>query len=133
MTLHEAYAKTQALNERTSLVPQGWYGFDQPFGWSQIVLDLHEKIVALHPDYEVHQVKEKFGGLRYYCSLDGHPVVADLIRAAEEEAANTCQMCGATPAEVVVREGWLRTLCGVHAPMDRDQLHKAIHALMEWL
>lgn len=37
-------------------------------GWMPIVLEAHEKFLALDPDYEINQIKEKFGGLRYYVS-----------------------------------------------------------------
>jgi len=38
-------------------------------GWWPIIAKLDRDIAALAPDYEIHQVKEKFGGLRYYVGL----------------------------------------------------------------
>lgn len=29
---------------------------------------LNDRLAAIDPDYVVHQVKEKFGALRYYCA-----------------------------------------------------------------
>jgi len=45
-------------------------------GWAQLVLDTHNKLVALDPDYTLDQIKEKYGQLRYYAEpsrkyLDG--------------------------------------------------------------
>lgn len=113
-----AYERTEQLND-TDLVPQGWYGFEQPIGWSKIVLDLHEKIVARYPDYEVHQVKQKFGGLRFYCAVAGRSYLEDeemkqWIAEAEAQAAETCEVCGAGGAKLRPG-GWIRTLCDEHA------------------
>jgi hypothetical protein len=35
-------------------------------GWYQLILDLDGKIGSIEPGYKVDQVKEKFGGLRFY-------------------------------------------------------------------
>jgi hypothetical protein len=77
-------------------------------GWHRIVLDLDDALAKLDPNYEVHQVKEKWGGLRYYCSLDTPEAIA-LIEAAEVKAAATCESCGA-PGRLV-HGSWMRTLC----------------------
>ena len=45
------------------------FGCDE--GWYPLIAGLHEQLSVLVPDYTLVQVKEKFGGLRYYTSLDG--------------------------------------------------------------
>ena len=35
-------------------------------GWRPIIVQLDRDIAAIESDYEVHQIKEKFGGLRFY-------------------------------------------------------------------
>lgn len=35
-------------------------------GWYPLVIELDKKLAEILPDYELHQVKEKFGTLRYY-------------------------------------------------------------------
>lgn len=65
-------------------------------GWYSIVVALDRAIAALYPDYEVHQVKEKFGGLRYYCEHSSDPAVQTLVYAAEKLTATTCESCGTT-------------------------------------
>lgn len=35
-------------------------------GWYPLLIALDEELNAIFPDYQVHQVKEKFAGLRYY-------------------------------------------------------------------
>lgn len=41
-----------------------WLSIDA--GWYPIIARLDAQLATLDPDYELHQVKEKFGGLRYY-------------------------------------------------------------------
>lgn len=48
-------------------IPDGWgrwISCDR--GWYPLLVELDEQISRLDPLYEIHQVKEKFGGLRYY-------------------------------------------------------------------
>jgi hypothetical protein len=56
-------------------------------GWWPIIADLDRHIAATAPDYRVHQIKEKFGGLRFYYALpDGSEDerIDDLIQSAEQ-------------------------------------------------
>ncbi len=91
-------------------------------GWHRIILDLDAKLAAIVPDYKVLQVKEKFGGLRYYIDWhqDQNPVLRGLIDEAERASFRTCEYCG-EPGEL--RPGttsskyrfWSKTLCDTHA------------------
>ena len=58
------------------------------------------------------QIKEKFGGLRFYYS-GGDDVIHDHVLIAERLSKQTCEECG---AEGKVRSdlGWIRTLCDTH-------------------
>ena len=107
--LSAAADQLKQLN-RPRRVRNGWYGFDVPHGWSLIVVDLHQQLTSRWPDYEVHQAKEKYGGLRYYCSVEGYPEAEKLIEQAEQQAQRTCQVCG-RDGKLREREGWLATLC----------------------
>jgi hypothetical protein len=65
------------------------------------------------------QVKEKFGGLRFYvqAATDKH---YQYISFAESMSYRTCEDCGA-PGKTYT-DGWHRTLCDIHAAMaGRDQ------------
>jgi hypothetical protein len=61
------------------------------------------------------QVKEKFGGLRFYvqAATDEH---YNYISFAESMSYRTCEVCGA-PGERYT-DGWHQTLCEVHAKED---------------
>ena len=99
--------------------PPGWYGLATPPGWDTIVEQLFLKLVAVYPDLEVYQIKEKFGGLRFYTNKDAEGPARALTNAAEAEAWRTCQRCGAAGAEQIVAweesvgpgSGWVSTLC----------------------
>lgn len=66
----------------------------------------------------VLQIKEKFGGLRFYVSfldddLEKQHAAHLRIQRAEGQSYKTCERCG-QPGEL--REGnWLKTLCDEHA------------------
>lgn len=61
------------LNEKyLKHIPKGWYGFDigTPIvpEWMEIINKIVEVCVIADPDFEIHQIKLKFGGIRFYCS-----------------------------------------------------------------
>jgi hypothetical protein len=60
------------------------------------------------------QVKEKFGGLRFYvqAATDKH---YNYISFAESMSYRTCEECGA-PGKTYT-DGWHQTLCDIHAEM----------------
>ena len=61
------------------------------------------------------QIKEKFGGLRFYvhAATDKH---YNYISFAESMSYRTCEECGA-PGKTYT-DGWHKTLCDIHAEMD---------------
>jgi hypothetical protein len=75
----------------------------------------------------VAQIKEKFGGLRFYYD-GGDETVYGMVRMAESWASNSCEECG-TPGKRN-GEGWVKTLCDFHiaerealrAEQDRKEL-----------
>jgi len=54
------------------------------------------------------QVKEKYGGLRFYMTA-GNDEIYNLISKAEELSCKTCEECGSPGEER--SGGWIRTLC----------------------
>jgi hypothetical protein len=70
----------------------------------------HEK----HPVVEqvvVEQIKEKFGGLRFYYK-GGDDKVYGMVRMAESWAEHTCEECGKPGTSR--SGGWIKTLCDEH-------------------
>ena len=60
-------------------IPKGWYGFDigTPIipAWMEIIDKIVEVCVEADPYFEIHQIKIKFGGIRFYTKSN---VIEDL-------------------------------------------------------
>lgn len=79
-------------------------------GWDWILEDLEIKISYIDPSYQIHQVKEKYGTLRFYCSSEKDPtanqIISDLTRIAEELSSKTCELCGNSSARSNKERGY---------------------------
>ena len=54
-------------------VEKGWYGFslaDAPLVWAMIIDKYLARLEVEAPDFKIHQIKLKFGGLRFYVQLN---------------------------------------------------------------
>jgi hypothetical protein len=88
-------------------------------GWYKIIEDLCNKIslvIDSLPEYEqeelyVVQIKEKFGGLRFYMSFYNKDI-EDLIKEAEILCYKTCEFCG-EPGEIKNKDNawWVKVRC----------------------
>lgn len=105
-------------------------------GWRPLLRELHQQLTGAGFSYEALQVKEKFGILRVYISVDGEEHVTfdltipgvgtitgqpeqgsdtysramELVYAAEEKSRVICEECG-EPGRLRDERFWLRTLC----------------------
>jgi hypothetical protein len=59
----------------------------------------------------IEQIKEKFGGLRFYYQ-GGDDTIHGMVRMAESWADRSCEECG-KPGKLR-GGGWIRTLCDEH-------------------
>ena len=88
------------------------FGFECGDGWFKIIDQLSADITALDKrdgtTTIATQVKEKFGGLRFYIQ-SGSDAVFALIDEAEALSERTCEMCG-EPGKLRGK-GWVSTLC----------------------
>lgn len=96
------------------------WGLDCGDGWYDLINDLSTKLEKLieqwiednpndkdnHP--RAAQVKEKFGGLRFYMT-SGVEEMRGLIKKAEDDSCTICEFCG--QPGTVRRRGWIITLC----------------------
>jgi hypothetical protein len=98
-----------------------WYGV--PTGWLPIIDKLCgaiQEYIDHHVSYtkdgqykpnqvKCSQMKEKFGGLRFY--TDGHDEVVDgMIKMAEYWCDHTCQDCS-SEEDLGITSGWVSVLC----------------------
>lgn len=84
---------TQDILDKYGILPPpcGAYLSD---GWFSLVERLIVDLIALGWDRDCHQIKVKFGGLRFYVGAASEECRAR-IAAAEVEAESTCSICGA--------------------------------------
>ncbi len=78
-------------------------------GWFGLVKELIEDCIALGWNKEICQIKEKFGGLRFYIN-SAPDEVFKRIREAEDKSFTTCEVTG-NPGQLRTDIGWYRTLC----------------------
>jgi len=100
------------------------FGIQHSSGWNGIIERLLTKIEAYltekyaagfrDPDYgfQIEQIKEKFGTLRFYVS-GADDQIFEWIDEAERASTYTCEECGAVDARLHTRIGgfWLYTRC----------------------
>ncbi len=130
---YEVFAKRM---EETypKMFSQPYGGFCVDKGWWPIIerlcaniqrrIDFWNKNHEKHPIIEqvvVSQIKEKFGGLRFYYD-GGDEYIRGMVTMAEEWADRTCETCG--NAGQSRKTGWIKTLCDEHAA-EREAAYKA--------
>lgn len=115
MDATSAVAATTSKWEQIAYCGKGWY-------W--ILEELDQKLLKLDPNYKIIQVKEKFGGLRYYFETEATDVLREIMYDCQEQAylkaSATCMDCGKgayrgyefSDSSVETRyDGWVNTTC----------------------
>lgn len=83
-------------------------------GWVDLLLAVHAWLLELGADFRWSQVKEKFGGARFYCDGDLGDRGYEITTIAEHSLSYCiCETCGA-PGRLSVRKGWYLTRCAAH-------------------
>lgn len=78
-------------------------------GWFPLIKELIEDLISLGWNKQIIQVKEKFGGLRFYINA-GNEEIFDRIVKAERESYTVCENTG-KPGKLRKDTGRYRTLC----------------------
>lgn len=134
--LQNKYPKMFAKPYGGVAVGEGWWPIIQALcsqiqhhiDWSNKTHDIlmkdnpyNHKIPEKVKQVEILQIKEKFGGLRFYYD-GGDEKIDGMVRMAESWAARTCETCG-NPGKSR-SGGWIRTLCDTHEA-ERQEAMKA--------
>ena len=115
-TLFEKYPEFfEYLKNEEPLIRPMEFGFECGDGWYTIIeglmrsiqtyIQTEKKDIAI----DLLQVKEKFGGLRFYI-YEGDDYINELIRLTEELSYETCEFCGTTN-NIGRTRGWIFTIC----------------------
>lgn len=86
--------------------------------WNKEHPEDQRSVREIIPQVVATQVKEKFGGLRFYYN-GGDDAIDGMVRMAESWAGHTCEICG-NPGKSN-NEGWISTLCDKHRE-NRDEV-----------
>lgn len=100
----------------------GWFCVGE--GWYDMLKEIIDKLLLLGWNKRVSQVKEKFGGLRFYVPNEDMPEGGwDIIIDYEGKSRTICETCG--EIGYLRKGGWIRTLCDNHSEgkerFDEDQ------------
>ena len=93
------------------------YGISVGDGWYDLLWEASNKIEAEilrmpeeeRKNFKAAQIKEKFGGLRFYMEGGENDVIDNAILEAEKLSYITCEKCG--KPGIPRRDRWIKTLC----------------------
>lgn len=92
------------------------FGIECSYGWYGLILPLYFAIQEYNdnkPEEEriyIDQIKEKFGGLRFYIS-NAPKEYQDWADRIEEESYKVCETCGSVTNVTTKGRNWITTQC----------------------
>ena len=95
--------------------PYELYGIECREGWKSLYQPILDRVNEYNDKnesepIEIHQVKEKYGGLRIYLSKYTDEL-RQMINDAEEKSYKTCEVCGKAINKPIVKNNWIYTEC----------------------
>lgn len=91
---------------------------DCGYGWSELIRECDSALFAEDPNYTISQIKEKFGGLRFYFNptdMKQYSRLSSIVMAVEEKSLETCETCGEPGYRRRWRgNGYMYTSCDEH-------------------
>ena len=75
-------------------------------GWLHLIDAVLANVKAYDPQFQIRQIKEKFGGLRIY--LNTTYEMYPMMNVVESISTRTCEITG-KPGKLVSKGGWYRT------------------------
>ena len=91
------------------------YGFQCDEGWNHLIDSVCYTLDTLDVTLTIHQIKQKFGGLRFYHSgiesddMQKTYMATGAIRNVENMSRRVCEQCGSPASKR--DDGWIRTRC----------------------
>jgi hypothetical protein len=117
----------EALIEIMNRIPSGWGRWIScGKGWYPLIVETDKKMRFLYPEYEIHQIKEKFGELRFYWGIPApeteisesqeqqnhliQEIMHDVEANSENRSRYICELCG-DRGSTRSKDYWYKTLC----------------------
>ncbi len=113
--LNNPYAPEKPVKER--------HFFSVNDGWLELLKNCIQECIDAGWDKNICQVKEKFGGLRFYIG-SASPEVHKVISKYEDLSFSTCEVCE-EPGEIDYGGRWLITACPAHKKPTSEELQDA--------
>ena len=85
-------------------------------GWYQIIIDCDKYLSQIDPDYQIYQIKEKFGKLRYYYQSsqpfeeETYLKMTSIVSKYEALSSCTCEATGLPGLLMKSPNGYYKTL-----------------------
>ena len=122
--LYEKYPKLFKQKDLPATQTCMCWGIETGPGWYWIIDNLCDCIQSYidankKEQVEVVQVKQKFGGLRFYVTHSDR-LIDGMIWLAEHYSYDTCEKCGSMH-NITRTKGWIRTLCKECAEKEINQ------------
>lgn len=97
MTDEEVATEISLLEQRIDKEMR-WAHVDCHKGWHRLILECDKALIALDPDYVPVQIKQKFGGLRFYFDSKADEATRlkmhEVVKQYEELSFQTCELTG---------------------------------------
>jgi len=112
--MNELQLQVEALKNK--FLPNYYKSVDVDEGWYQIVVDCDNLLTEIDPDYQIAQIKQKFGALRYYFQPSDinngelYVKMNAVVLAYEKIASITCEATGKPGVLMKSKSGWLKTI-----------------------
>lgn len=99
------------------------YNLYVPHGWWKLVVDCHKEMLRTDPAYTPIQIKQKFGGLRYYyvtnAGAEVNELLGEIVQKYEHLSWTICEKSSRKGARLYKIGGhYLTTLHPDYAPED---------------
>ena len=120
--LEEKYPEMFSQTYGGVAVGKGWWPIIESLcGNIQHYIKWRNRESEVVPPVVVTQIKEKFGGLRFYYD-GGDERISGMVTMAESWADRHCEECG-KPGKAR-KGGWIRTLCDEHEAERQEAIKK---------
>ena len=111
----KAIEKLKNESDTEPKYPYALFGVECGDGWKRLYLPITKYIENYNNEHEdkkieILQIKEKFGGLRYYCNFYTEEL-REMIDKAEEESFNVCEICGKHIDKPIIVNHWIYAEC----------------------
>lgn len=118
--MHEKYPEMFSQPYGGFAIGEGWWPILESLcGSIQYYINWMNRESVVVPQVYVQQIKEKFGGLRFYYD-GGDERIRGMVQIAEDWAQHSCEECGKPGIQRT--GGWIKILCDEHEVQRQERM-----------